>query len=169
MLMPDDPLKSVMFRPFSIWAAGLLEVTLLLHDSKGTCPWETTDPYQIVAKIDEEYGEVKDACAECCCEENRTAENMQHLQDELSDLAATCYMLAARLDPEMSQLRRGRLPQDHYCRNCGSYDCKKSCGHDNIERIMRQEKYEPCPFWSPMPVRDDEFRAEVMRKVEENR
>lgn len=55
------------------------------------------------------------------------------------------------------------------CRNCGNYNPKSDCPHDNIERILKQEKAEPCPFWTPIKTIDEKFRAEVMRKVEENR
>ena len=56
-----------------------------------------------------------------------------------------------------------------YCRNCGRYDPKIDCPHDNIERILKQEKAQACAFWTPATKIDAEFRAEVMRKVEENR
>ena len=36
-----------------------------------------------------------------------------------------------------------------YCRNCGKYKPDKECKHDNVERILRLEKHEPCPFWVP--------------------
>ena len=61
------------------------------------------------------------------------------------------------------------MTTEHYCRNCGHYDIKSYCKHDNIERILRQEKAESCPFWIPIAVIDEKARAEVMRKVEENR
>ena len=99
-----------MYRQFTIWSAGLLEQTLLFNDTRNKGPWETEEPNVLIAKINEEYDEVREACRECCTEERRTPEAMDHLRYELSDLAATCYMLAARLDPEMSQLRRGLLP-----------------------------------------------------------
>jgi len=102
-----EQLDSTIYRPWTIWSAGLLEQTARKNDRRGKGPWETVEPYKLVAKIDEEFAEVKEACGVCCAEENRTAEAISHLRDELSDLAATCYMLAARLDPEMSLLRRG--------------------------------------------------------------
>ena len=98
-------------RPFTRWAAGQLELTLLYNDRRGKGAWETCHPLKLIAKIDEEFQEVKDACAECCLEERRTSKAILHLQSELSDLAVTCFMLSSIFDAEMSGLRRGRLPE----------------------------------------------------------
>lgn len=117
--MCEDPLKkSGVYRPFTIWAAGLMELTLLLNDQRGKGAWETEDLTALMCKREEEIGEVVDALENrdgagkshpLVCEENRTSKAMLHLRDELIDEAVTCCMIAARLDPEMSQLERGRL------------------------------------------------------------
>jgi len=36
------------------------------------------------------------------------------------------------------------------CKNCNRYNPAKVCKHDNIERILRLDKHEDCPFWIPI-------------------
>jgi hypothetical protein len=42
------------------------------------------------------------------------------------------------------------MDNGQFCRNCGRYKPAQFCEHDNIERIMRQERSESCPFWVPV-------------------
>ena len=38
----------------------------------------------------------------------------------------------------------------HCCKTCGRYDSTKYCKHDNVEKFLRLEKHEDCPFWIPI-------------------
>ena len=56
---------------------------------------------------------------------------------------------------------------DKFCRNCGRYDTRYTCTHDNIERIFSQERAENCPMWVPIKRKLMAFEKEVYRKVDE--
>ena len=56
------------------------------------------------------------------------------------------------------------MDNGQFCRNCGHYDPSEYCKHDNIERILRQEKAETCPFWVPLPADTAEILADIKRK-----
>ena len=49
------------------------------------------------------------------------------------------------------------------CRNCQLYNPSEYCKHDNILRIMKQEKAETCPFWVPKEENTD-FVNKVLEK-----
>jgi NTP pyrophosphatase (non-canonical NTP hydrolase) len=91
-------LKSL--RPFSRWAAGQIEMCCQRNDDKPA--WEATHPDRLKAKITEEYNEVLEALA-------MEPIDPAHVQWELTDLAATCFMMLSHFDAGMSQLNRGRL------------------------------------------------------------
>jgi hypothetical protein len=91
-------LKSL--RPFSRWAAGQIELCCQRNDYKPA--WEATHPDRLKAKITEEYNEVMEALA-------MEPIDPAHVQWELTDLAATCFMLSAHFDAEMSHLNRGKI------------------------------------------------------------
>jgi len=42
------------------------------------------------------------------------------------------------------------MTNEQHCTNCGMERGKwGDCKHDNIERILKSEQEEPCPFWFP--------------------
>ena len=120
MIKPLDPR---MYRPFTIWAAGMIEQTILKNESgisqqRSKGPWEEEELTELMVKWRGEIVEVEDAIINrdgkgmskpLCCEENRTRENEQKLIEELFDVALYSAILASKFDPEMSQLRRGKI------------------------------------------------------------
>jgi len=54
------------------------------------------------------------------------------------------------------------------CHNCAHKFDGPLCKHGNAERIVRLGKYEPCPFWVPIPDQTsyEKFVREVEKKKE---
>jgi NTP pyrophosphatase (non-canonical NTP hydrolase) len=96
-------------RLFTHWAADKMEETLLKKDSLGYAPWETGSHSQRYKKLMEEWDEVEEAVSDCCIEEKRTQEALDHLKLELVDLALSAMMMAGGFDDKISQLERGRI------------------------------------------------------------
>lgn len=97
-----------MFRPFVQWAALRMERTLRKKDDEEYPDWETATHPARYELMHDEWWEVQEAIKPCCLEETRTPEAIEHLQQELVDLALTAMMLAGGFDEEMSKLRRGQ-------------------------------------------------------------
>lgn len=106
-------------REFSKWAGQEIEKVCARNDQPRPGkplkpPWERQPPGILYEKIYEESMEMIGAYhrwKDCPTDENRQA-----LQWELADIAATCLMLSARLDPIMSGLRRGKI-KDRWVRS----------------------------------------------------
>ena len=110
-------------RPFTIWFAGKIEQTILKNESgespqRSKGPWEDEDLTELMVKWRGEIVEVEEAIINrdennisrpLCCEENRDYESEQKLIDELFDVALYSAILASKFDPEMSELKRGKL------------------------------------------------------------
>lgn len=97
-------------RPFATWAGEQIEKVCKRNDVPRPGkdlkpPWEATPVHIVREKINEEFNEMFHAFLRYDFEPNQT--NLDHLQWELADLATTAMMLSARVDPEMSKLRRG--------------------------------------------------------------
>ena len=58
----------------------------------------------------------------------------------------------------------------HNCHTCAHKFEGPLCKYGNAERILRLEKFEPCPFWVPIPAQEkyEQFVNEVERKFDEN-
>ena len=107
-------------REFSKWAGRQIENVCQRNDTPRPGkplkpPWERVPPGDLLKKIKEELVEAfgddenKNPGAYQLWEDCQTDEKRAELQWELADVAATCMMLSARLDPIMSGLRRGRV------------------------------------------------------------
>ena len=58
------------------------------------------------------------------------------------------------------------MVNDQCCSNCNKYKPTEFCKHDSIDRILKQEKYQTCPFWMPMsPKKKSPFMGDVVRKI----
>lgn len=74
------------------------------HEDKG--PWETVDIDTLHKKLDEEIMEFLDSLHDYQLKPNE--ENRKALQWECADAGVTLFMISANVDPELSELRRGR-------------------------------------------------------------
>jgi NTP pyrophosphatase (non-canonical NTP hydrolase) len=97
-------------RLFAKWTGEQIELVCQRNDiprpGKNIKPaWEVTPPHILREKITEEFEEMFHAFVQY--DFDPTLESRDHLQWELADLAATAMMLSARIDNEMSKLRRG--------------------------------------------------------------
>ena len=88
-------------RPFTAWSADLIEQCLRRNDDRGKPPWEETPVGTLWGKLIEEILELKH-------EIEAEEPNHDRISSEAGDVMAVAGMIAARLDPEKSKLRRGR-------------------------------------------------------------
>jgi hypothetical protein len=58
---------------------------------------------------------------------------------------------------------------EHRGHTCGRSRASTLCEHGNIERILRLDHHEECPFWIPEPEHGphERFVNEVERKCDE--
>ena len=92
-------------RPFTAWSADLIEQCLRRNDDRGKPPWEDCPVETLWRKLIEEVLELRQ-------EIENPAPDPARIQHEAGDVMATAGMIAARLDPEKSMWRRGRISVD---------------------------------------------------------